>query len=1153
MTEIQNVTGIAAARHSRLPMRSSVLFGFIVAAMAVLVIALLFWRSTRINADAVYRVTHTLDVTRRMEGILSLLKDAETGQRGFLITGKEEYLEPYTRARSELPTLLTGLRESMETPAAREVIDLAQHATEEKLGELALTIDLQRQDQHDAAVKRVQTDRGKRLMDQIRERIGQAVARENTVLEQRQNEWAQIVRDTTVVVFTGCSLILVLIVFTAVMSRRDHRDRELQVWLRDGEVHLGERLQGDLRLEVIGERILQFVAPYVDASAGAIYVADSSLQFPRFGGYAVPDEALSARAESGKGLLGQALHENRILHLADVPQGYLRIESALGSTTPRELLIVPLGVDGAVQAIVELGFIHPVDAGSREWLQRIAPMVAIAVRSAKDRSRLESLLEETQQQAEELQAQQEELRVSNEELEEQGRALKESQAALEGQQVELEQTNSQLEEQAQQLEAQRDDLAAAQLVLVQRAEDLNRANQYKSEFLANMSHELRTPLNSTLILAKLLGDNASGNLTEEQVKFARTIFGAGNDLLALIDDILDLSKIEAGKVEVQAEEISTTDFLVSLSTTFEPMASEKGLQFGTVIEPGAAERFSSDPQRLGQILKNLLSNAIKFTSSGAVSLRVSSAASDRLVFAVHDSGIGIEPHQQDVIFEAFRQADGSTHRKFGGTGLGLSISRDLAHLLGGELTVQSAAGRGSIFLVTLPRVHQGPVEKVPVETGSEPVVSRAPAPPVASATQRTRVQPAVPIDAVEDDRDALDDRTRRLLIVEDDVRFAMILRDLAQEMGFRCIVTHTAGDGLIAANRYRPSAILLDMNLPDHSGLGVLDQLKRNPETRHIPVHVISVADYTRAAMERGAVGYARKPVNREQLISVLNGLESRLQQGTRRVLVIEDDVVQRDSVRLLLENEQVQITPVGTAQDALTCLRAQTFDCVVMDLNLPDMPGYDLLAQMASSHELPFPPVIVYTGRSLTRDEEQRLQKFSNSIIVKDARSPERLLDEVTLFLHQMESSLSPDRQRMLKVARDRETTFEGRRILVVEDDVRNIFALTSILEPKGAHVVIARNGREALEVLGRSGQSASTTIDLVLMDIMMPEMDGYTAMRLIRQQPEWRKLPIIALTAKAMKDDQEKCLSAGASDYIAKPLDVEKLLSLARVWMPA
>jgi CheY-like chemotaxis protein/signal transduction histidine kinase/CHASE3 domain sensor protein len=1108
------------------------LLGFVVAVLAVALITFFTYRAMQSREDAAGRVTQSLDIIRELQDVMSEVKDAETGQRGFLLTGEERYLEPYTSAKADLPALLKGLRERASETATRQRMEALERLSAEKLQELAETIALRRAGDAAGALAIVRSDRGKSVMDRIRAAVGELERDERSLLNARQDQWTAAVRLSSLVTGGGSALLLILIASAAVMTSRDYQAREREAWLRAGRVDFGEKIQGEQRLEHLGEGVLAFLARWLNASVGAVYIGEPDGRFRRVAGYAIPPGSGDEVLRPGDGLLGQAAKENRVLHVTPVPEGYLPVGSSLGRGTPRELLVAPASADGVVQAVVELGFLRAVNATDRELLTRISESLGMAVRSSKDRSRLEELLEETQRQAEELQTQQEELRVSNEELEEQATALKDSQGRLEIQQAELEQTNSHLEEQTQLLELQKDELAGSQAVLTEKAAELARANQYKSEFLANMSHELRTPLNSLLILAKLLADNKAGNLTGEQVTFAQTISSSGNDLLVLINDILDLSKIEAGKVDISLEPVRLAGTVEGLAATFQPVARDKGLELRAAIEPGTPDRIETDAQRLGQILKNLLSNAMKFTAKGEVSLRVFSADGGAVSFAVRDTGIGVPAHQLGIIFDAFRQADGSTHRKYGGTGLGLSISRDLARLLGGDITVQSVVPGGSTFTLTLPVTYAGrnavpPARALPFKA---PVLSSA---------------------GIEDDREHLTD-SRRILVVEDDVRFAAILRDLARERGFQCIVTHSANDGLAAAALYRPDAILLDINLPDHSGLGVLDQLKRNPHTRHIPVHVASVADYTQEALERGAIGYALKPVKREQLVEAFNQLEAKFSQRGRRVLVVEDDERQRESIRQLLLNGDVEIIAVENAADALDRLRHTTFDCMVMDLNLPDLSGYELLETMAGQDDVSFPPVIVYTGRSLSRDEEQRLYRFSKSIIIKDARSPERLLDEVTLFLHQVESTLPADRQRMLQVARDRETTFEGRRILVVEDDARNIFALSSVLEPKGAVVEIARNGREALEALERSGQPGAGAIDLVLMDIMMPEMDGFTAMREIRKRRAWQKLPIIALTAKAMKDDQEACLAAGANDYIAKPLDVEKLLSLVRVWMP-
>jgi CheY-like chemotaxis protein/signal transduction histidine kinase/CHASE3 domain sensor protein len=1135
-----------SSAHSGPPLPPSTLAGFAAALLAVILMAAFSFQAETLSATAGDAVTRGVAVIDQIQNVLSSVKDAETGQRGFLLTGDEAYLEPFTTARIAIPGVLDQLRTlTAQSPEQQQRLEEMGGLITAKLQELQSTVTLKRAGKSEEALTIVRTDRGKILMDRIRALVGDVENADRVELARRQQDWQRTAMLSTRIMWIGSIVLLVLIAAAAALVSRDYRARQLQAWLRVGQMGLGERIQGDQPLDTLGDNVVSFLAHYLGAQVGAIYIAEGPDRFRRFAGYALPALTQNETIRRGDSLIGQAVKDNQLLHLVDVPPDYvLPVNSAIGQGSPREIMIAPASIDHTVHAAVEFGFLGRTDESQRELLAQLSTMIAVAVRSAKDRSRLEELLGETQRQAEELQTQQEELRVNNEELEEQSRALKVSHAQMESQQAELEQTNSQLEEQSQLLELQKDELSKQQTLLVDRAADLQRANLYKNQFLANMSHELRTPLNSTLILAKLLADNRDGNLTEQQVKFARTITTAGNDLLALINDVLDLSKIEAGKIDLKPEVVRIAKAVDEQTRLFQPLAEKRSIKFSATVLPGTPETIETDPQRLGQILKNLCSNAVKFTEVGEVFLQVSATA-DAISFTVTDTGVGIAESQHQNIFEAFQQADGSIHRKFGGTGLGLSISRDLARRLGGQITLQSTPGKGSIFTLQLPHV-------LPAELVTPPALDATGIRAAALSADPEPVRRAPAPAQIEDDRGGLLPNARIILIIEDDVAFAAILRDLAHELKFQCIVTHTATEGLLAATEFRPSAILLDVNLPDHSGLGVLEQLKRNPETRHIPVHIASVADHAHGALELGAVGYARKPVTREQLVAALGRLETKFAQSVRRVLVVEDDERQRESIRELLGMAELQITAVESAGKALAALRTITFDCMVMDLSLPDFSGFELLERMQEEDGVSVPPVIVYTGRALTPDDEQKLRRFSKSIILKDARSPERLLDEVTLFLHQVESTLPADRQRMLKVARDQDNAFEGRRILIAEDDVRNVFALTSLLEPKGAKIQLARNGREAVDALLAAGRRDADRIDIVLMDIMMPEMDGLTAMREIRKRPEWKKLPIIALTAKAMRDDLEACMAAGANDYIAKPLDVEKLLSLIRVWMP-
>jgi len=1100
-------------------------------------------------------VTNTHEILSALGDVLSLAKDAETGQRGYLITGDERYLGPYDAALDQLEERIDDVERLVaDDPQQQARIPTLRSRVAVKLNELAETIELRRRDGFEAAQKRVLTDRGRQTMDAIRTQVAlmqqeQRARRAEGLLEMESAYRVAIISG----LLTGL-LGIVLSAAVAYLLRRAALSRQFQEWLQKGQIQLSKTMVGEQRMEALADNVLRGLAEYVGAQAGAMYVNDG--RYRRVATYGVPADGAPEALEPGDGLLWQAVKDKRTFLVGNVPDDYLEMGSALGRSKPRHLLIAPFTEDGEANAVVELGFLEPIDPASTELLERVSESVGVAIRSVKYRAHLQNLLEETQRQSEELQAQSEELRVSNEELEEQGRALRESQTRLENQQAELEQTNAQLEEQTQLLEVQRDEAARAKDALEVQARRLEQASRYKSDFLANMSHELRTPLNSSLILAKLLADNIDGNLTPEQIQYAETIQSSGNDLLALINDILDLSKIEAGHMEVRIETVPIGELLDDLARTFRPLAEQKGLTLRAQALPGSPETLETDRQRLEQILKNLLSNAVKFTESGSVELVVSSTSGGRVSLAVSDTGIGIADDKRDVIFQAFQQLEGTTNRKYGGTGLGLSISRELVRLLGGELHVASELGKGSTFTVTLPERFDSALVRPRTKAiiGSEgadaPVEHVRAIPAVRRSEERDR--PVAFVRRVDDDRDRLQSGRPVILVVEDDESFARILYDLAQELEFQCLIATTAEEGLAVARQYLPSAVVLDVGLPDNSGLSVLDRLKHDRRTRHIPVHVVSGSDYVQTALSLGAVGYLLKPVKREELVDALKQLEAKFVHGMRRVLIVEDDPVQLDSLRKLLGSHDVETIGARSAAECLERVKEETFDCMVVDLTLPDASGFSLLETLSREETYSFPPAIVYTGRDLSIDEEQRLRRYSKSIIIKGARSPERLLDEVTLFLHQVVSELPAEHQRMLEKALSRDAAIEGRRILVVEDDVRNVFAITSILEPKGAILEIARNGREALEKLDAVQSDPDRAIDLVLMDVMMPEMDGLTAIREIRKRGEWKRLPVIMLTAKAMQNDQESCLAAGANDYMAKPLDVEKLLSLIRVWMP-
>ncbi|MGF6638971.1 CheY-like chemotaxis protein/CHASE3 domain sensor protein [Paraburkholderia sp. MM6662-R1] len=1090
--------------------------------------------------------------------LLRLAVDRESSMRGFLITGNESFLAPYENGGPKFKAQLEALKKQVaDNPPQIERLKQIEVLQERWSRFAEQIIDARRRNQDYEST--IAAGRGKLEFDEMRREFGDFLDVELRLRQQRV-EATRNVTATLVGVFLLFSLVVSGLLawrgrrelldlsetYDDVLRRQGEQTAllEQQVWLRSGQRLLADKVVGQTSAPLVGRAMLEFLAQYLDALVAALYVRDrqsGTLRRIAAYGYSRDSEQTAALSiEEGETLVGQAARSRRTLVLRDVPADYVRVVSATGSGAPRNLLILPIDNDGQVNGVVEMGFLREVTPRDEEFMELIRHSMGNFLEAALYRERLQDALAETQQLNEELQVQQEELRVSNEGLEERGRALLESQRRLEAQQAELEQTNVRLEEYALRLERQKSDLLRVQNDLAANAERLEQSSRYKSQFLANMSHELRTPLNSSLILAKLLQQNRSGNLTDEQVRYAETIHASNSDLLVLINDILDLSKVEAGQLTVEHETVSIEATLQSLEEMVRPIAATKHLRLAFDKLPGAPDTFVTDGQRLTQILRNLLSNAVKFTERGEVTLEVARVEDNVLRFDVRDSGIGIPADKLDLIFEAFQQADGSTSRQYGGSGLGLSISREFSRLLGGRITVASEVGKGSVFSLWLP-LDTAPAAVIPPANG---LASRAPPTASREALLPGAAEPAAA--SIADDRDHRTRAGRLIVAVEDDPPFAAILRDLVHELDFDFVHASDAASGLALVRDMRPAAVLLDVGLPDRSGLTVLEWLKNDPLTRHIPIHIVSATDHADKALHLGAIGYTLKPTARSTMEAAIRRLEARLQQRLKRVLVIEDDAPMRESIRALLQSENTEIVAVATLAEAFEQLSALTFDCVVTDLALPDGIGYDLLERLAANSAHASLPVIVYTGRMLSDEEEHRLRRYSKSIIIKGAKSPERLLDEVTLFLHSVESSLAPEQQRMLRTVRQRDNAFEGRTILLAEDDVRNIFALSHVLEPLGAKLLIARNGREALDQLENGPE-----VHLVLMDIMMPEMDGLTAMGEIRRNPRFAHLPIIALTAKAMANDRARCLEAGADDYVSKPIDVDKLVALCRVWL--
>jgi len=909
------------------------------------------------------------------------------------------------------------------------------------------------------------------------------------------------------------------------------RNKE-QDWLKTNLAKFTRMLQGQRDLYTVGHMLLSELAPLVDSQQGSVYQMtagdDEAPLLQRLASYAneadLPEQILL-----GNGLVGQCAREKQRVLLTEVPSDYTRIHSSLGSTRPANVVVLPVLYEGQTKAVIELAALHPFTDGHLNFLEQLTQSIGVVLNTIEATMRTEGLLQQSQQLTAELQSGQKELQQTNEELEQKAQELADQNAEVERKNKEIEQARRALEEKA------------AELALT---------SKYKSEFLANMSHELRTPLNSILILGQQLGENTVGNLNPKQVEFARNIHSAGSDLLNLINDILDLSKIESGTVTVDAEEISFTSLKDSVDRSFRHIAESKNLPFIMEFDPNLPTAFTSDSKRLQQIIKNLLSNAFKFTAAGHVRMNVKlvesgwspdhpslNRAGAVIAMSITDTGIGIAPEKQRLIFEAFQQADAGTSRKYGGTGLGLAISRELASLLGGEIRLASTPNEGSMFTLYLPLVYFGPANSSTNPLNEERNNGRASiALPVSVARD----------EHIEDDRANVEDGDLAALIVEDDPHYARVLLGLARDKGFKGLVAKRGHEALSLARQYRPTAITLDIFLPDMLGWTVLNNLKLSPETRHIPVQIITLEEERSHGLSRGAFSYLVKPATTEDLESAFDRIKTFVAPRTKRLLVVEDNDTERLSIVELLGHDDIEIQTVATGEEAYTTLLDRHFDCCVLDLRLPDMSGFDLLDRIHEEPSLRDVPVVVFTGKDLSATEEGRLRTMAKSIVLKDVQSPERLLDETALFLHRVLADLPESKRQMLERLHSTNEVLRGRKVLIVDDDARNIFALSTVLENQEMEILSATNGRQAIELI-----QANDDLAMVLMDIMMPEMDGYETMREIRKQPEFRNLPILALTAKAMKGDREKCLEAGASDYIAKPVDTDQLLSLLRVWL--
>ncbi len=1140
-----------------------ILAGFIACTIVLAVVAVFSFKNSEEFIASNAWVDHTHQVINEFEQILVSSVDAETGTRGYVITGDQKYLEPFENANTTIFEHIDKVRDlTKDNPIQQKNIDNLENTLNMHMKLLQGYIDLRKND-FDKAKELVATGEGKRIEDGIRRMVANSKGIEESLLTERKKTSEDDARSFNFIFI--CLLIVIVVVLITVYliitsNLRALKKAETETanknWLLTGNGELNNKMQGEKEVRQLAQEVVNQLTVYLRAQIGAVYVVENG-HLGLAGSYAFHHRKENLNViQFGQGLVGQSALEKKHIIFSEVPDDYVKINSALGNSLPKNILVYPFQYDGQVKGVIEIGSAREFSDLDLQFMNMVTENIGIAFNSSQSRTQLKELLEETQRQAEELEAQQEEMRQINEELQEKTQLLEKSEAELKAQQEELQQTNEELEEKANLLEDQKDKLEVAKMEVETKARELEITSKYKSEFLANMSHELRTPLNSILILAQLLSENKSKVLGEKEVEFSKNIHSSGADLLNLINEILDLSKVEAGKMELEISEVNIDGIKGNLQSMFREIAKNKSIDFEINYHK---EKFtndlSTDKQRLEQILRNLLSNAFKFTGKGGkVIMEVDVVSSNEnlrnrklrqldqvISFSVIDNGIGIPENKQAVIFEAFQQADGSTKRKYGGTGLGLSISRELANALGGEIHLESEDGKGSTFTLYLPWTFDASMV-VPIEKEvSVKIIERIP-----ETIRRETVISTEPHPEITDDRYIVQENDKVILIIEDDINFAKILLAFIHEKGYKGILAHQGNTGLSFARYYHPDAIILDMKLPVMDGAEVLKHLKNDPSLRHIPVQVISGYDHRREGFELGAFDFLRKPLTQPDFNNAFGRIEEFISKKLKKLLVVEDNRQQNKAIRELIGNSDVKSFSAYSGEEAHEMLLKEKFDCIIIDLGLPDMSGINLMEKIKADSSLNKIPIIVYTGKDLNKEEASLLNKLASTVVLKTADSNERLLDETTLFLHRVESKLPIEKQQLIRKLHRTDEVLKSKKVLIVDDDMRNIYSLTNALEEEGVRCITAENGKAAIRILKEQPDT-----DIVLMDVMMPEMDGYEATQEIRKINKFGKLPIIALTAKAMKGDREKCLEAGMSDYIAKPVNIDQLLSLMRVWL--
>jgi len=1173
--------------------KRNLLFSTSVSILILIVSSVASYLSIRNLVESNKWVNHTHEVIYDLNAAHLTLTDAQTSVRGYLIMGRENYLDNYrtsqARTNEHLESLETLMNDSREQQAALK-----------KLNTLTYTfynyLERRVQDKKsNLPIMDMDLEKGKLLMDEMRTYFKRMENRETELLKKRTNASASNGTNTSILIIIAALIAIILSILFFMRIIRDYRIRvALQVelertekviserirvisnlasqialgnyeikidnteqdalgslaeslndmskslcvsftkvtesaWLQSGVAELNNAMLGESDIPELAQTVVAFVAKYTGSQAGVLYLLENE-ELVFAAGYSYDPDTVKKRLRLGEGLAGQAVASKQTLDFKTSDSESIKISYALGEAKPGHVVAIPLHANTMV-GVIEITTVSKYGEKELLYFETIIKNIAIAFQVAQSRRNIQELLGETQSQSEELRVQHTEMESMNAELETQTEKLQASEEELKVQQEELQQTNEELNERSVLLEEQN-------LEIQKKSEALELSTRYKSEFLANMSHELRTPLNSILLLSRLLGENNDENLSEEQVEFAKVIQSSGNGLLGLIDEILDLSKIEAGKMDLEIIDVPVEEIVNGIDGLFKQVAKEKNITF-TIDITEAPLVIKTDKMRLEQILKNLISNAIKFTAQGSVTLTISKPNTNGnfLAFAVTDTGIGIPKDQQPLIFEAFQQADGSTKRKYGGTGLGLSISRELARLLRGEITIDSEPGKGSTFTLTIPITIS---LATALYRESAPVLE---APVAAVVPEKKYISETIP-EAVPDDRDDIVHGDKTILIVEDDRPFAKALLQFSRERGYKGIVTVRGDEAYNLAAHYKPLAILLDIQLPIKSGWEVMEELKSSASTRHIPVHIMSSMNVRQESLLKGAINFLDKPAAFEQIPQVFQRIEDIINRESQKVLIIEDNSKHAEALSLFLDSNNIKSEISSNVAKSIESLQRDDINCVILDMGIPDQHAYEILESVKGNGSLENIPVIVFTGKSLSLNEEMKIKKYADSIIVKTAHSYQRMLDEVSLFLHIVEDNKVVNKRDATK--RQLDNVLKDKTVLVVDDDVRNIYSLTKALEVLQMKVITAIDGAEALKALKEHPET-----NVVLLDMMMPNLDGYETAQLIRANKKWKKLPVIAVTAKAMTGDREKCINAGASDYITKPVDVDQLLSLLRVWL--